>query len=510
MLNVIDISSHQGDNGIVASRTPADVVIIKVSGGTSYVNPYWRSMAEDVLKSGKLLGFYQYACEYGSEPGGRAEAEFFWNLVKEYKGKFVPILDWENHAWDMPVSYAKAFLDRIAELSGATPMFYGGASDVNNKDYSSISKYPLWMASYLYRYDGSGFVVSPVNTWATGSWGDMTMYQYTSTGRIPGYDGPLDLSCFYGTKEDWKRLCGGETMANKIETMCKEAVAIANDDSHGYSQAVRWLPDFDCSSLMYYVADKAGFGVGRGPEKTRYTGTMPSDFKAAGFTMYDRGAVEPYRGCILLWDPWGDGGHTELCIGGNKAVGAHCSETGGIYGQAGDQTGNEISVAWMRNDYDFVLCPPAEKDEPVQKPGKTVNDEGLKYRAHVQNLGWCPWVRDGQCAGTTGFSLRGEAIEIEPPEGVEIECSAHIQDIGWKCYGVAKHGAPLVVGTTSKALRMEALMLRATKMPKGKKLQFQVHQVDTGWKAWTDSGFASGSDGLRKRLEAFRLKIVKA
>lgn len=63
----------------------------------------------------------------------------------------------------MPVSYAKDFLDRIAELSGATPWFYGYASNINSTDYSTISKYPLWMASYLPRYEGAGFVDDPDN-----------------------------------------------------------------------------------------------------------------------------------------------------------------------------------------------------------------------------------------------------------------------------------------------------------------------------------------------------------
>ena len=82
MLHGIDISSWQA--GIDIAATDADFVIIKVSGGTSYTNgypdeseDYWRKWADETLAAGKLLGFYHYACEYGSEPGGRAEAEFF-------------------------------------------------------------------------------------------------------------------------------------------------------------------------------------------------------------------------------------------------------------------------------------------------------------------------------------------------------------------------------------------------------------------------------------------------
>ena len=356
MLRCVDIASHQA--GIDVSALDCDVVIIKVSGGASYANPYWREWADAALASGRLLGLYHYACEYDTEPGGKAEAEYFWHEVKAYKGKFVPILDWENHACSMPVSYAKAFLDRIKALSGATPMFYGYASNVNSTDYSSIAGYPLWMASYLNKYDGAGWVSNPDNIWGTGEWDSMRMYQYTSTGYISGYWNRLDLSVFYGGKDDWKRLQGGQV--GSIDKMVQHAIDIANNDYYGYSWADRWDHDRDCSSLMYDSADAAGYSVGRGPDKTRYTGTMIDDFMAAGFTKYNYGTVTLKRGDILLRNPWSsEYGHTEMYIGGNQCVGAHSSENGTAYGVPGDQTGNEISIGPLWGSWDYVLRPPA-------------------------------------------------------------------------------------------------------------------------------------------------------
>lgn len=37
----------------------------------------------------------------------------------------------------------------------------------------------------------------------------------------------------------------------------------------------------------------------------------------------------------------------------------------------------------------------------------------IRYRAHVQREGWQPWVEDGKVAGTTGRSLRMEALQVE-------------------------------------------------------------------------------------------------
>ena len=37
---------------------------------------------------------------------------------------------------------------------------------------------------------------------------------------------------------------------------------------------------------------------------------------------------------------------------------------------------------------------------------------GIQYRAHVANIGWQGWVRDGATAGTTGQGRKIEALEI--------------------------------------------------------------------------------------------------
>lgn len=361
-LNCIDISSWQ--RGIVPSSTPANVVIIKATGGTGYVNDRahgewtdWETLADEVLSSGKLLGLYHYANERGSAAGWKAEADHFLREVKAYKGKFVPVLDWENDALMNPVSWAANWLNYVRDELGSQPMFYGGASNVNNTDYSALVKNPLWMASYLNRYVGVvGFVDNPVNTWPTGNWSKLTCYQYTSTGHISGYDGNLDLSAYYGSKSDWAALCS--------------------------------------------------------PEK------------------------------------------------------------------------------------------------PEQKPGKPLNNAGLRYQAHVQNIGWCSTVRDGQVAGTTGFYKRLEALRVNPPKGWKIRVKAHIQDIGWTCYDL-EYGNDAIIGTVGESKQIEMLEFVVLSRPEGdkRKLRFRVHQAYTGWKAFTSEGYASGSDGQATRLEAVQIVI---
>lgn len=213
----MDISGWQ--SGIDIAATDADFVIVKVTGGTHFTNPDWKRQADETLASGKLLGLYHYAVEGESNPDAYAEASYFLGRVGDYIGKFIPVLDWEADALSLPASWAKLWLDEVAAKTGSTPWFYAGALDVNNKDYSIIAeKYPLWLASYLNKYIGAGFVDNPDQTWDIGNWSNLTAYQYTSSGIINGYDGDLDLNVFYGSSDDWAKYVGGDYSAPEISS----------------------------------------------------------------------------------------------------------------------------------------------------------------------------------------------------------------------------------------------------------------------------------------------------
>ena len=128
-----------------------------------------------------------------------------------------------------------------------------------------------------------------------------------------------------------------------VEDALAWAKAIAEDESHGYDQGNRWGPDYDCSSFVYEA-----FRVGGGfnlPVHSGYTGTMVSDFTSIGFTWLPgigNIASECLRGDILL----NQTDHVEIYLGNQQNIGAHINEFGGIlYGQTGDQTGNEISIS---------------------------------------------------------------------------------------------------------------------------------------------------------------------
>lgn len=112
------------------------------------------------------------------------------------------------------------------------------------------------------------------------------------------------------------------------------AIAIANDDAHGYSQSNRDLnPDVDCSSLVYYSLQQAGYDVG-GSAFTTYS--MGSILVGAGFVEHPFSSVDELQpGDILLRS-----GHTEIYIGDGRNVGAHRDYDG----RPGDSSGDEVDI----------------------------------------------------------------------------------------------------------------------------------------------------------------------
>lgn len=140
---------------------------------------------------------------------------------------------------------------------------------------------------------------------------------------------------------------------NIIENAVARAKEIAADDSHGYDQANRWGPDYDCSSLVIDCFKRAGV-----PLTCTFTGNMNVDMLRHGFEDVT-GSVDLAtgagleRGDVLLNHVH----HTALYIGSGQIVQASINEYGGTTGgQTGDQTGREIYTRGYYNyPWDCVL-----------------------------------------------------------------------------------------------------------------------------------------------------------
>lgn len=191
----------------------------------------------------------------------------------------------------------------------------------------------------------------------------------------------------------------GPPNRSRREAFVDLALDYADDDSHGYSQkppSGRWGPDYDCSSLLYKLASEAGYPVGTGSGKVRFTGTMLKDFEKAGFQILpfaNVGISDLEVGDILLNLAL----HAEVYVGNGESVGATGSETGGYVGEAGDQTGHEIEkhpVTTFDKEWDYILRPPVEEKEEGDEEVPPMNynqpmypnPQGMMYQPN--NGGW--------------------------------------------------------------------------------------------------------------------------
>lgn len=199
----IDISSHQGGLNIAAIW--ADFVIVKVSEGTGYENPFWRAQAEATLAAGKRLGLYHFA---NDEDAGE-QARFFLDQAKGYAGRATFWLDWEADAVGLGPGPALAFLNQVAAETGSTPGFYTYQNVLSSFDWSAVAaRFPLWVAGGPdYSDYGRSYSDPPVPNvpyWGGGA----LVHQYTEDGCLPGYSSHLDLDRLRD-RAAWDQMIGG-------------------------------------------------------------------------------------------------------------------------------------------------------------------------------------------------------------------------------------------------------------------------------------------------------------
>lgn len=213
-MNGIDISNWQ--RGIDLSKVPCDFVIAKATEGIGYVDKSCDGFIQQALKLGKKIGFYHFARPTANNDPIR-EADYFYNNCKGYFGKGIPILDWEAEN-KHNVAYAKKWLDRVYQLSGVKPVIYMSESVVNSYDWSSVANadYGLWVARYRdnnadYNYNMTNSGAKPKVKW----WKFYCMWQWTSAGRLNGYNGNLDCNVFYGDGTTWDAYAGKKSSGTK-------------------------------------------------------------------------------------------------------------------------------------------------------------------------------------------------------------------------------------------------------------------------------------------------------
>jgi lysozyme len=198
-----DLDAAVREGGMVA-------LIHKVSQGKDWKDPLFEARAKAALDAGLLLGGYHFG---SNSSHGAQQADYFLERLSLALGtvtsdEVLLVLDWETNpdkkSGDMSVANARAFVERVHEVTGRWPVFYSYTHYLRARLPGCdpvLSKCPLWQAQYGER---------PAKP-ASPTWERLALWQYTNGGAgprdqtryprsMPGLGG-CDRSAFVGTVE---------------------------------------------------------------------------------------------------------------------------------------------------------------------------------------------------------------------------------------------------------------------------------------------------------------------
>ena len=256
-MNGCDAASYQWDIE-PAKMTTTKFMIVKATQGTWYVNPYFEKQYAKAKAAGKLLGTYHYG--EGGDPV--KEAQYYVKALGDKVGECVLALDHEGKSnrifgTNAEVGWCNKFAEEVYRLTGVHILIYMSKGVTRRRDWSIVaSKCKLWCAQYpnnkLTNYqtdpwtDGGGF----------GKWKSDTIRQYSSHGRVRGYDKNLDIDLAYLSETEWAELAKGDK--GKIIVAAKK-------------------PKTEWSSYIYKVTTPVLISNSGSDENGRYHGGQAGD-----------------------------------------------------------------------------------------------------------------------------------------------------------------------------------------------------------------------------------------
>ena len=192
----VDVSVHQGTiDWQKVADAGFDFAMIRVGyrgygmegnmrGDTQFLNN-----VQGALNAGLDVGIYYFSQAVTVEEA-RQEAAYVIEQIAPYDITYPVVFDWERQNYagsrtqtipdtDLLCSMANAFCADI-EAAGYEAMIYFYQNlAYNNLDLSQLLDYPFWLAQYT---DYPSFYY------------DFDMWQYTSSGKVPGISGNVDLN----------------------------------------------------------------------------------------------------------------------------------------------------------------------------------------------------------------------------------------------------------------------------------------------------------------------------
>jgi GH25 family lysozyme M1 (1,4-beta-N-acetylmuramidase) len=206
----VDLSHYQGS--VSWSKVRSDGIsfaFMKATEGSTYADP----TLQRNWQGAEQVGIYRSAYHFARPSTGTAAAQARFFVAKAGRfadpGDLPPVLDLEASGGLGPAalrSWVSTWLTTVERLTGRTPILYFSPSFWTDHmgNSTAFTRYPLWIANYT-----TGAPRVP------GGWPTWTFWQRTSSGRVSGISGSVDMNRFNGTTAALARLAnvGGGTTA---------------------------------------------------------------------------------------------------------------------------------------------------------------------------------------------------------------------------------------------------------------------------------------------------------
>ncbi|QIM45577.1 N-acetylmuramoyl-L-alanine amidase [Streptococcus ruminicola] len=204
----IDISSH---NGVISvsdyqrlKNQGITGVVVKLTEGTSYTNPYARAQIANAQAAGLRVSAYHYS-HYETAAEARAEAQYFVRVAQSMglSGSTTMVNDMEERSMlngDLNAN-TQAWKDEMNRLGYSNNVYYTMASWLDTKggklNTAKFGLSNLWVAHYLYAYT----YLDQESAKSLSYYSNTAAWQYTSVS--PKLSHALDESIDYTGRFTW-------------------------------------------------------------------------------------------------------------------------------------------------------------------------------------------------------------------------------------------------------------------------------------------------------------------
>lgn len=200
----VDVSNWQYSKrapapALDATKVPAGFVGVLATDG-KWANPDMDTALRQAKKSGKKLLVYHYARV--SESDSDTQAKLFLKKTQSWiAAGAVPVLDWEEDAWNHRADWAIDWIKYVEKQTGKQCVVYQRQAAAAHASWGSFRR-PMWLSWYGSTADMNGYATDFRGMPSVPGW-KVAMWQYSDHGRLPGYDGYLDLNHYFGGIPQW-------------------------------------------------------------------------------------------------------------------------------------------------------------------------------------------------------------------------------------------------------------------------------------------------------------------